>query len=96
MVLVAQVGQMTKSKLVGIGRMITDGVSEGQFSQSNGNSLNGFGRKIDYTGKFHIGWFKDDHAHGFGIGDLYTAKTGVKIGYYHKKEDMKWNDRFLD
>ena len=48
------------------------------------HQLNGFGRKISSTGKFHIGWFKSDEPYGYGIGNYYTGDNEVKEGLYSK------------
>ena len=69
----------------GIGRWLVDkyGIVEGQFE--NGWLRNGWGRRIYSDGRYHIGWFKDGEAYGYGIGNAYTKGDGEHEGLYEFK-----------
>ena len=63
--------------------VITDfGVAEGQFV--NG-CLNGFGRWIFCDGTYHVGWWRESFAWGYGYGNAFSkAEEGVKEGLWER------------
>jgi hypothetical protein len=81
----AQFGQLNSDERHnGFGKtVITDyGVAEGQFV--NG-CLNGFGRWIFCDGTYHVGWWRESFAWGYGIGNAFSkADEGVKEGLWER------------
>ena len=58
-------------------------LQEGQYE--NG-MLNGWGRLIQSDGSYHLGWWRNGYACGWGIGDAFTYGEGICRGLYERDE----------
>lgn len=65
-------GQLNGNLEDGIARRVETDPGLFQEGQFENGFLSGWGREVADDGQYHIGWFKDGKAHGFGIGNRYT------------------------
>ena len=97
--MVGQAGGQGVSKKFGQPQFSQDIILyEGQFANQK---LSGWGRKVYFQDKnfpqFHVGWFKDEEPHGFGIGNLNVTHNNNKVaegwfynGVYHPNGDVNY------